>query len=121
MAECVTNYPHELPLGCVQQLVTIIRRGEMQPRAAEFAAAAWTVTGYCLRSFVGDARSVINGLPPAPAEVDAAARRQLEELSVLLSAVSVQPAGSQLSVFLRSAVVPVLAAALKKLLEAIAE
>lgn len=119
MSECVTTYPNELPLGCIQQLISIVRGGAIVTRDKEFAAAAWSVTGYCLKTFVGEPSPVINGPPPAP--LGAAAREQIVELEQLLSAAGADPVGSQLSVFLRTVVLPVLVAALKKLLEAISE
>ena len=39
MSECLSSYPTELPLGCVQQLIDIVRAGTIQERAQEFAAA----------------------------------------------------------------------------------
>lgn len=120
MSNCQSNYPDELPLGCIQQLITITRAGEIASRAKEFASAAWMVTGYCLKTFVGEPSPVINGVPPSP-PLSAEARQQVIELEGLLSASGAEPAGSQLSVFLHNFVLPVLVAALKKLLEAVSE
>lgn len=120
MADCESHYPSELPLGCIQQLITIVRAGEIPQQAQEFAAAAWTVTGYCLKTILGEPSPVING-PPPPAPLPDSARQQIVELELLLSASAVEPVGSQLSVFLRTVVMPVLVAALRKLLETLAE
>lgn len=121
MAECNANYPAEMPLGCVQQLLTIARAGTIVERSQEFAAAAWQVTGYCLKTFVGEPLVVINGLPPARSLLPPPVRAELEELNLLLNASAVEPVGSQLSVFLRTVVLPALKAALQQLLDSLGE
>lgn len=120
MSACVSSYPSELPLGCVQQLLAIVRGGKIEENIQEFSAAAWSVAGYCLKVFVGEPLPVVNGLPPAP-KVTASARSQLVELSALLNARTSAVAGSPLAEFLQSVVVPMLIAALKKLLDSLGE
>lgn len=115
MSECAANYPSELPLGCVHQLLLIVRGGKLAESVPEFAAAAWGVIGYCLKVFVGEPAPVINGLPPGEPPAPSV-RAEVAELSALLSTPASAAAGSSGGDLLTLFIVPLLVAALKKLL-----
>lgn len=119
MSMCESSYPSELPLGCVQQLLTIIRGGKVEENIQEFSAAAWSVAGYCLKVFVGEPTPVVNGLPPPP--LTPAERSELEELSELLRARTAGTIAGPLAEFLQSIVVPVLIAAINHLFDSLGE
>lgn len=120
MSVCDSSYPSELPLGCVQQLLTIVRGGKIEENVQEFSAAAWSVAGYCLKVFIGEPSPVVNGLPPA-LNVTASARSQLVELNELLSVRTSVDAASPLAAFLQAVIVPMLLAAINKLLDSLGE
>jgi hypothetical protein len=120
MSVCESSYPSELPLGCLQQLLVIVRGGKIEENIQEFSAAAWSVVGYCLKVLVGEPTPVVNGRPPA-LKVTSEACVQLVELHELLKVrVAADPDHPMLNL-LHTFVVPLLAAAIKKLLDSLGE
>jgi len=47
------DYPGQLSLEAVQKVIEIIKNREMDTRKVEFAHAAWNVSGFLLKTFLG--------------------------------------------------------------------
>ncbi len=68
MSTCAVEYPTELPIDCVRELVRIVRRGEIARERAAFAQHVWNVQGYVQRMVIGDAVSVVGSTMPMPSD-----------------------------------------------------
>ncbi len=71
MSTCAVEYPTELPIECVRELVRIVRRGEIVRERAAFAQHAWNVQGYVQRMVMGEAVSVVGDSAPLPTDEQA--------------------------------------------------
>lgn len=53
MSSCEVNYPIELPLDCLSEIVRMVRGGTLASERQAFCQHAWVVSGYLLGRFVG--------------------------------------------------------------------
>lgn len=54
MPACPIDYPRQLPLDCLSEIVRIIRSKTIAAEKTAFAKHAWVVTGYLLYVSLGD-------------------------------------------------------------------
>ena len=55
MPACPIDYPRQLPLDCLSEIVRIVRSQQVAVEKTAFAKHAWVVTGYLLYASLGDA------------------------------------------------------------------
>lgn len=64
MTRCGMNYPTEIPVDCVREIIRIVRDGKLLTERANFARHAWNVQGYLQRVLLGEPQGVIGETGP---------------------------------------------------------
>lgn len=59
MSTCGREYPDEVPVDCIKEIIRIIRQGSLVSERAAFAQHAWNVQGYLQRVLIGAADPLV--------------------------------------------------------------
>lgn len=59
MSSCQVEYPREVPIECIRELIGLLRGGDVWGRRSAFAKHLWTVQGYVQRLWLGEPISVM--------------------------------------------------------------
>lgn len=81
MVTCAVEYPVEMPVECIREILRIVRAGRWVEERAAFAKHGWSVQGYLQRLLLGEPQPVI-GATPCTDESALLALESLERQSI---------------------------------------